>query len=69
MTQSFLWVVLSLFFQDYLITLLIAEILIWIIESLLLYSIPVNHFRFKEALLLSLSMNVSSFVLGWFLPV
>jgi hypothetical protein len=68
-TQSLLWIALSLFFQNYLVTLLTAESLIWIIESGLLYSIPANHLRFKEASLLSLAMNLSSFVLGWFLPV
>ena len=68
-TQSFLWIVLNLFFQTYLVTLLLAEILIWIVESLLLYSIPANHLSFKQAALLSLGMNLSSFVLGLFLPV
>ncbi len=67
-TQSLLWVVLNLFFQNYLLTLLIAEILIWIIESVLLYSIPANQLRFKEAILLSLGMNALSFSIGWFLP-
>ena len=68
-TQSFLWIVLNLFFQTYLVTLLIAEILIWIFESLLLVSIPATRLSFKEAVLLSLGMNLSSFVLGLFLPV
>jgi len=68
-TQSFLWVVLNLFFQHYLITLLIAEILIWMIESLLLYRFPANRLRLPEAALLSLFMNLTSFVLGWFLPI
>lgn len=69
MTQSILWVVLHLFFQSYLVTLLISEIMIWLMESLLLHLIPANHLGFKEALLLSLGMNLSSFTLGWFLPV
>jgi hypothetical protein len=68
-TQSFLWVVLNLFFQHYLITLLIAETVVWIIESLLLYSFPANQLNLKEATLLSLSMNLTSFGLGWLLPV
>ena len=68
-TQSFLWVVLNLFFQRYLISLLLAEILIWMIESFLLYSVPVNRLRFSEALLLSLGMNLASFTPGWFLPI
>jgi hypothetical protein len=68
-TQSLLWAALNLFYQNYLVTLLIAEILIWIIESGLLYSIPANQLSFREAILLSLGMNVFSFVLGWFLPI
>jgi len=68
-TQLMLWVALNLFFQNYLATLVISEILIWITESLLLYSVPANHLIIKEASLLSLAMNLSSFTLGWFLPV
>jgi hypothetical protein len=68
-TQSLLWIVLTLFFQDYLVTLLIAEIFIWIIEAVLLYSIRANQLRFKEAILLSLGMNGLSFAIGWHLPV
>ncbi len=68
-TQSLLWIVLNLFFQNYVVTLFTSEILIWIAESLLLYSIPANHLSFKEAILLSLGMNLTSFTLGWFLPV
>jgi hypothetical protein len=68
-TQSLLWTVLSLFYQNYLLTLLIAEILIWFIEAALLYAIPVNQLRFKEAILLSLGMNALSFAVGWFLPI
>lgn len=67
-TQSFLWVTLNVFFQHYLIALLVAEILIWMIESILLSYFPENRLRFAEALLLSLSMNLASFVFGWFLP-
>lgn len=68
-TQALLWSVLNLFFQNYLLTLLIAEILIWVIETVLLYSIPANQLSFKEAALLSLGMNALSFAVGWFLPV
>jgi hypothetical protein len=67
-TQSFLWVVLSLFFQHYLVTLLIAEIFIWMIESFLLYRFSANQLRLQEAVLISLIMNLASFALGWFLP-
>lgn len=68
-TQSLLWIALGVFFQHYLATLLVAEILIWILEGLLLASIKANCLRLTEALLLSLLMNVTSFGLGWFLPV
>ena len=68
-TQSLLWILLNLFFRQYLITLLIAEILIWLLESFLLYSIRPNYLNLKEATLLSLGMNTASFGLGWFLPV
>lgn len=67
-TQSLLWIVLNLFFQHYLITLVAAELLIWLIEGGLLYTIPANHLDLREAILLSLFMNLASFVLGWFLP-
>lgn len=68
-TQPFLWIVLTIFFRSYVITLFVAEFLIWMIESLLLYAVPANRLRFSEATLLSLSMNLTSFILGWFLPV
>jgi hypothetical protein len=68
-TQSMLWIVLNLFFQHYLVALLIAEVLIWMIESLLLYRFPANQLGLPEAVLLSLLMNLASFVVGWFLPV
>jgi hypothetical protein len=68
MTQSFLWVVLLIFFQHYFTALITAEILIWMIESVLLYSIPANQLRFTAAIFLSLNMNLISFSLGWFLP-
>lgn len=68
-TQSLLWVVLILFFQNYLLTLLIAEILIWLAESVLLYLIPPNQLRFPDAIVLSLLMNLLSFTVGLFLPI
>ena len=69
MTQSLLWIVLHLFPQHYLVVLFTAEILIWILEGLLFYSIPANQLHLTEAILLSLSINTASFVPGWFLPV
>jgi hypothetical protein len=69
LTQSLLWIALTLFFRHYLIALLTGEILVWIIESLWLYAVPANRLRFREAIFLSLGMNLASFALGWFLPV
>jgi hypothetical protein len=69
LTQLFLWGILSLYFQQYIIVLLIAEILIWMIESLVLYFVPANRLRWTDAVLLSLCMNLVSFALGWFLPI
>ena len=68
-TQSFLWVVLHIFFQHYLLTLLIAEILIWIAEGIFLYGFRVNQLSLKDSLFLSLIMNLSSFGIGLFLPI
>jgi len=68
-TQSLLWIGLNIFFQKYLIVLLVSEILIWLIESFLLSSFPGNKLRFKDAILLAFLMNLASFAFGWFLPV
>lgn len=67
-TQSLLWIGLNLFFHYYLITLFVAEILIWIIESVLLHLFPANHLDLTESTFLSLMMNLISFGIGWFLP-
>ena len=69
LTQSLLWILLSLFFRQYLITLIVTEFFIWIVEGGLLYFIRANRLRFGDALLLSLGMNLASFGIGWFLPV
>jgi hypothetical protein len=68
-TQSMLWIVLTLSFRHYLITLAFAEVLVWGIESLLFYGIPANDLKLKEAALLSLIMNGISLAVGWVLPV
>jgi hypothetical protein len=68
-TQSLLWIALNIFYGHYLVVLSVAELLIWMIESILLYAVPANRLRFTDAVLLSLSMNIISFALGWFLPV
>lgn len=69
LTQSLLWIVLNLFFQHYLVILCFAEILIWMIESFLLYRFPANKLRLMDAALLSLFMNLMSFATGLFLPI
>jgi hypothetical protein len=68
-TQIFLWFLLNIFFQHYLVTLVLAEVLIWMIESIFLYLFHANEFRLQEAILLSLTMNLTSFALGWYLPI
>jgi hypothetical protein len=50
------------------ITLLLAEVFIWLIESLLLYRFSAKQLRLPEAALISLLMNLASFAIGWFLP-
>jgi hypothetical protein len=69
LTQSLLWTVLNLFFRHYGATLWIAEFLIWAIEGLCLYGFRFNRLTVREAIWLSLSMNLASFGLGWLLPV
>ena len=68
-TQSLLWLGLNIFFQKYLIALSVGEILIWLLEGFLLSFVPANKLALQEAVLLSFLMNLSSFALGWFLPV
>ena len=68
-TQSILWVVLYLFPHHYLTTLFIAEICIWGIEAFILYLYRFNRLKLREAMLLSLVMNLASFGIGWLLPV
>jgi hypothetical protein len=68
-TQSLLWIGLNLFFHYYLATLFVAEILIWMIESVLLHFFPANRLGLTESILLSLIMNLASFGVGWFLPI
>jgi hypothetical protein len=69
LTQSLLWIVLSLFYRHYLTALFVAEFLIWMIESVLLYSFRFNRLSVRESLFLSFMMNLSSFALGWLLPI
>jgi hypothetical protein len=68
-TQPLLWIVLEIFFKHYLTALIAAELVIVGIEATILYIIPNNRLRWREAWLLSLAMNLASFFAGWFLPV
>lgn len=68
-TQSLLWMAVSIFFQHYRLVLLFAEAGIWMSEALLLYAVPANRLHLREAFSLSLAMNLTSLALGWFLPV
>jgi hypothetical protein len=69
LTQIALWAVLRVFFQQYLLALFISEVLIWLVESLLLFYLVKEQLKLFEAVILSLMMNVVSFGVGWFLPV
>ena len=69
LTQPLLWLVLQVFFRHYLLALFFAEFWIWIVESAILFLYPHNQLRSKEALGLSLAMNLASFATGWFLPL
>ncbi|MFT3891653.1 MAG: hypothetical protein QM730_08485 [Anaerolineales bacterium] len=68
-TQSMLWLALKIFFQQYLVTLFVAEVLIWLVEGVLLYYLTGKQLTPHAALILSLCMNAVSFGVGWFLPV
>lgn len=68
-TQSLLWVVLNLFYQHYLLALLATEIFIWPIEGYMLFCLRSNQLKVAESLFLGLLMNLSSFGIGWFLPI
>ncbi len=68
-TQSMLWLALNFFAGYYLATLFVVEIFIWLLESVCLYIFTGSRLAWREAILLSLAMNLASFGLGWFLPV
>ena len=68
-TQSILWVVLNIFPYYYLTALFTAEICIVGIEGLILYLYRPNQLKPGEAMILSLTMNLASFAVGWFLPI
>ncbi len=69
LTQSLLWIVLTVSFRHYLAALSLTEMAIWGIESFLFYAIPANRLKLKDAVWLSLGLNGISLALGWFLPM
>jgi hypothetical protein len=69
LTQSLLWGALYLFPTQYLAALFTAEGCIVVIESAILHCVPGARLPGFEALGLSLAMNLTSFGIGWFLPV
>ena len=68
-TQCFLWLVLSVFFNSYWIALLTTEILIVLAEALAFVMVKSNRCGYREALILSLLLNSFSFGAGLFMPV
>ena len=68
-TQPLLWLVLQVFIRHYLIALVISEFWIWVIEGVILFLYPYNQLRLRDALGLSLAMNLASFAAGWFMPI
>jgi len=70
LTQAGLWALLLLIaVRPYWAILLIAEVGIWALEGLLLAVIPANRLTLREALRLSLWLNLISFGSGLALPV
>ncbi len=69
LTQSLLWLVLTIFYRAYLPTLFVAEIGVWLTEAVILRLVPANRLAWNEALLLSLGMNLVSFGIGWLIPI
>lgn len=68
-TQSLLWISLAIFFRHYLTALLTGEVIIWLAESLLMQRLSGNQLTWRQSVVLSLCMNLSSFGLGWLLPI
>lgn len=65
LTQCLLWLVVTLFFRYYWTALLIMEIVIWLAEGGLFYGMRANRLSLREAVLLSLAANLSSFAAGF----
>jgi hypothetical protein len=68
-TQAILWLWLRISYPFYIPALLIAEILIWLVESLLLQKLSSGRLNRRDAAILSFYMNAASFSIGVFLPI
>ena len=69
-TQPALWVTISALNSRYSwIAILIAELVVWLVEALGLFLVQRKSVKFTEMLLLSLALNVASFVIGLFLAL
>jgi hypothetical protein len=65
-----LWSIIRNINGDFqIIFIIIAEILIWLVESVILYLTQRKTIRFREATLLSLILNGISTLIGFFLPL
>ena len=69
-TQPVLWITLSGFSgMSPIFLIFFAEGVVWLVEAGGLYLSQRNTIRFQEALWVSLTLNVASFVVGIFLPI
>jgi len=68
-TQMGLWAVLRFLQGAYLVILIGTEILIWFAEWLCFTVVSHNQLNAREAMLLSLLRNLTSFGIGLILPV
>jgi hypothetical protein len=69
-TQPVLWITLSGFSGlSPIFLIFFAEGVVWLVEAGGLYLSQRNTIRFQEALWVSLTLNVASFVVGIFLPI
>ena len=69
LTQTILWFWLNFFHRFYIPALLIAEFLIWLVESIWMRKFSNGRLNHHSAAVLSLYMNTASFGIGLFLPI
>ena len=69
-TQPALWVTVSALNSRYSwIAILLAELIVWLFEAVGLFLVQRKSVKFTEMLLLSLVLNLASFVVGLFLAI